>query len=415
MQGTADKHWQNASGTRRSELFRLPCPRRFDCEWVGIASEYVKGNRPLNDVCSKMEARSQFRIAAVSKSLTRSDEACIMSRHAVGSSKMILSVTRKSRSGFTIVELLVVIAIIALLVAVLLPAINRARESARNLQCKNRLKQLATAANNFEGQNSGYPNNPKWIRTRTGRGRRVSWLVQLAPQFGEQQLLDAWKEHPDKDLPRPYQALLTCPTDATVREESPSLSYMANWGRPESRGEANLYLNLRDYGVFLEDVTPRVPANTLDFIQERGDGASKTLMVAENIQLQIKGGVLGTRWDLPFTTGVRVEPFGLLANYSPLSTSVVWHPTTNPLPVMRINGDLSDLELRAETARPSSYHSGAANVAFCDGRVAFLRDDISYRVYIQLMVPRDAAIEELEPTFSKEIGTLAPLSANDYQ
>ena len=321
-----------------------------------------------------------------------------------------------SRNGFTIVELLVVIAIIAMLVAVLLPAINRARESARNIQCKSRLRQLAIAANNFEGQNRGYPNNPKWIRTRNWRGRRVSWLVQLAPQFGEQQLSDAWKAPKDDDLPRPYLSLLTCPTDATVSEDLPSLSYMANWGRPELRGEANLSLILRDFGVFLEDTssTGASMTNSLDFIHERGDGASKTLLLAENIQLQIKDGVLGTRWDLPFTIGVRVEPFGLLANYSPLSTSVVWHATTNPLLVMRINGDLRDLELRAETARPSSYHSGAANVAFCDGRVAFLRDDISYRVYIQLMVPRDAAIEELEPKFAKELGTLQPLSENDY-
>ena len=321
----------------------------------------------------------------------------------------------RRRNGYTIVELLVVIAIIALLVAVLLPAINRAREASRNLQCKNRLKQLATAANNFEGQNQGYPHNPRWVRTRNGRGRRVSWLVQLAPQYGEQRVADAWKEHKDSELPRPYLSLLTCPTDATVRDDMPSLSYMANWGRPESRSKSNLNLNLRDYGVFLEDSTPRIPTTSLDFIQERGDGASRTLLLAENIQLRISIDVLGTRWDLPFTTGVRVKPFGLLANYSPFSTSIVWHPTINPKPVMRINGDRERRELSAETARPSSYHSGAANVAFCDGRVAFLRDDISYRVYIQLMVPRDGAIEELEPKFAKELGTLAPLTESQFQ
>ena len=321
----------------------------------------------------------------------------------------------KTRGAFTIVELLVVIAIIAMLVAVLLPAINRARESARNAQCKNRLRQLAIAANNFESQNSGYPYNPWELRTRNAAARRVTWFVQLAPQLGEQQLYEAWKARKDEELPRPQLSILICPTDASVSEGLPSLSYVVNWGRPEFRGESNQSIKVRDYGVFLEDVTPRRPPNSVDFVQERGDGTSKTLMLAENIQLMIKDDVLGTRWDLPFTTGVRVAPFGLLANYSPLSSSVVWHATTQPTPAMRINGDLTQRTMNAETARPSSFHSGGANVAFCDGRVTLLRDDMSYRIYIQLMVPRDATIAELEPKFAKELGTLAPLNTSDYQ
>ena len=90
---------------------------------------------------------------------------------------------QRNRSAFTLVELLVVIAIIGILVALLLPAVQAAREAARRMQCSNNLKQLALALHNYEGTYKTFP--PAGIDSN-----QMSWVVMLLP-FIEQQPLFA--------------------------------------------------------------------------------------------------------------------------------------------------------------------------------------------------------------------------------
>jgi prepilin-type N-terminal cleavage/methylation domain-containing protein len=101
----------------------------------------------------------------------------------------------KSRVGFTLVELLVVIAIIGILVALLLPAVQAARESARRSSCQNNLKQLGVALQNYHGVNHKFPENSFWslgkqkvcsdVVVVAKNDRKGSALLKLMPYLEE--------------------------------------------------------------------------------------------------------------------------------------------------------------------------------------------------------------------------------------
>jgi len=146
---------------------------------------------------------------------------------------------QRNGKGFTLVELLVVIAIIGILVALLLPAVQAAREAARRSQCTHNLAQLIIAVHNYEMAHSFYPPGTlekKGPIANTAQGYHHNWIEHLLPYMEEK---NAYKHidrqvgvyhknnQPVRDLRR---GLLICPSDAML-VQSPTMREIITMSR----------------------------------------------------------------------------------------------------------------------------------------------------------------------------------------
>jgi prepilin-type N-terminal cleavage/methylation domain-containing protein len=133
-----------------------------------------------------------------------------------------------ARAGFTLVELLVVIAIIGVLVALLLPAVQAAREAARRSSCSNNFRQLGLAAHNFHDTNGtrlppGAANDMEPFGTATGAQWGSSWMVYILPFIEQNNIYDKWQFYGQSGYQNTNNAALVtnlkikayrCPTSA---------------------------------------------------------------------------------------------------------------------------------------------------------------------------------------------------------
>lgn len=302
-----------------------------------------------------------------------------------------------TRRALTLSELLVVTAIVGLLVALLLPAIQGARESGRRAQCVNNLRQLALAMHNF---NDSHRRLPGFVNSTGGKANRIaSWAIMLFPYIEESSNWSVWNDPatPSADVnPVPPVDILVCPSDPPDDRSAANLSYVANC--------ANAILALKPVppgqgqrtgdGVFFARCEPRAAFEspivawsvTLRHIR---DGLSQTLMLSENIQA---GEYSAAEYFTP-------PPFEIpktvrLVSDAQLLTGFVWDwdpdiTTAPPADERCINGKKWYGPKAPVTtyyySRPSSYHPSGVNAAMCDASVIWLRENIEYKVYAHLM------------------------------
>ncbi len=176
----------------------------------------------------------------------------------------------KSRNAFTLVELLVVIAIIGMLVGLLLPAVQQAREAARIMQCSNNLKQIGLACLNHEATIQYYPNsgwNYQWAGDcDLGMGWKQpgGWVYQILP-FMEQQALysimgdgniSTMNKAAGKTLIQTPLAFLNCPSRRTPKlYPSSTADQGGNYASVDQRAKSDYASCMGDYGYGqLEDI-----------------------------------------------------------------------------------------------------------------------------------------------------------------
>jgi prepilin-type N-terminal cleavage/methylation domain-containing protein/prepilin-type processing-associated H-X9-DG protein len=294
-------------------------------------------------------------------------------------------------AGFTLVEVLVVIAIIGILIALLLPAVQAAREAARRMHCSNQLKQLALAAHNHHTAFSTFP--PGVDRSTS---QRQSLFVFLLPSMEGGVLFDEWRQ-PNADraaLAGTVLSGLVCPSDRipdnpvqnrTSQRWYGLTSYGGNGG---TRSFPPWSADLKADGVFFETGASSRPARNQRAVRiaEIGDGASQTLLFGErshfdsNYDSFAAQGWEQSMGEYGYWTGsggnlaladVTLSSYAAVNYRVPIDYA---HrggasPPANSVDDFRYYADL-------RLCAFGSNHRGGANVALADGSGRFLNDSI---------------------------------------
>lgn len=302
-----------------------------------------------------------------------------------------------NRRGFTLVELLVVIAIIGVLIALLLPAVQQAREAARRIQCSNNMKQLGLAMHNYHDTYGNFPAgqfSQQQLDDPNGQPNRMTWFTSILPFVEQRAMYDlvkpsmanspanTWNETVRKTVVDGF----VCPSDPNggkIGNDGFQGNYLANSGhdimvqanadKPSTNGGGMSGLFFVKSHIGLKDIT---------------DGTSNTLMFGEIRQSPQANCTIGNYWngwgmESMFTTLFWINtpapdfvPQGADANNPWRTTQAL--PPSGP-------GSQTAYSLR-------SAHPGGVMVTRADGSVSFLPETMSNQTLKDLSNRGDGAV-----------------------